>query len=580
MRRHLERALAILAGLLVILLLLELSLRVVGGVDPDEGTQPDDEAFRVMCIGESTTAMGGEFSWPAQLELLLNERGDSRRYQVINRGLGGADSSVLMARLDDDLEHFEPHMVVVMMGMNDTAGPEAGTDLLSDRRAVPDHGESLADRSGPARWFKTWRLAELLLFELGRPEPPQGPAPPRNGEPAGGSGASLGPKPPPRGGPQPGGGRPPPEREHRTFLDLLGVRSDSWTPEVQQAVTSAGQGQLEDAVAQLEGVVELDPGQRDGIRELAILYEMQHDNDKAEQAWRRLDSLDDPQGYAKYALARLLARRNRCDESSLVAEQALAHDPIYGPALAHLGLCWTRREQPDQAKRALRRAGARHKAVTHLNPPGNMPPQERSGFHERASSLYAIPGAAKAWTSLGDPLMRNPQDPKNDLALLLLHEAEGQPDLLAAEVERLSATSTSSAVHAWIAQYHRARMEPALEAQARQRADRFLAAVATSATRQAYDQLEASLLDRGIPLVVSQYANRPLAPLRDLRPWDPSVVLVDNHDSFQGAIARHGFDALFYDHCYGDLGHGTLRGNQLLATNIAAAIDPVLDAAP
>jgi len=42
--------------------------------------------------------------------------------------------------------------------------------------------------------------------------------------------------------------------------------------------------------------------------------------------------------------------------------------------------------------------------------------------------------------------------------------------------------------------------------------------------------------------------------------------------SFQRAVAREGFSQLLMDDCYGDFGHGTARGNRLLAENVAAAI--------
>ena len=43
------------------------------------------------------------------------------------------------------------------------------------------------------------------------------------------------------------------------------------------------------------------------------------------------------------------------------------------------------------------------------------------------------------------------------------------------------------------------------------------------------------------------------------------------------ALQQHPYDALFWDHCYGDMGHATRLGNRLLAENVAEAVLEVTD---
>ena len=70
---------------------------------------------RIMCIGESTT----QSQYPAFLERSLNGRNLGIRFSVIDRGLVGAYSSVLVDRMEADLETYHPDMVVAMMGINE-----------------------------------------------------------------------------------------------------------------------------------------------------------------------------------------------------------------------------------------------------------------------------------------------------------------------------------------------------------------------------------------------------------------------------------------------------------------------------
>jgi hypothetical protein len=45
---------------------------------------------------------------------------------------------------------------------------------------------------------------------------------------------------------------------------------------------------------------------------------------------------------------------------------------------------------------------------------------------------------------------------------------------------------------------------------------------------------------------------------------------------FEEAVAERGFEAIFEDRCYGDIGHGTPAGNGLLAAQVASAITQAL----
>lgn len=107
---------------------LELLLRIGGGLHlylkDSKNTASDAvgtaDVYRIICLGESTTEAGGRFAWPAQLETILNKRSRKIEFKVINEGVGGTNTSFILSRLEKNLDKHRPHMIISMMGGNDT----------------------------------------------------------------------------------------------------------------------------------------------------------------------------------------------------------------------------------------------------------------------------------------------------------------------------------------------------------------------------------------------------------------------------------------------------------------------------
>jgi len=80
---------------------------------------PAGDEVRILCIGESMTALGGRSSYPSQLEDILNARDPSRRYRVINKGVPSTTSKDILDTIDSILTKYQPHIVLSMIGVND-----------------------------------------------------------------------------------------------------------------------------------------------------------------------------------------------------------------------------------------------------------------------------------------------------------------------------------------------------------------------------------------------------------------------------------------------------------------------------
>lgn len=111
--------------IVLVLVLLEVGLRVGGWVhwqvqeSRNRISLGDNESYRVLALGDSFT-YGVEDSWPQQLEEILNERSKSTKFRVFNKArVGESSSETLLSTLEEDLDKYNPHMVIVMIGIAD-----------------------------------------------------------------------------------------------------------------------------------------------------------------------------------------------------------------------------------------------------------------------------------------------------------------------------------------------------------------------------------------------------------------------------------------------------------------------------
>jgi len=120
-----QKVILIVFGLFLCAVLLEIGLRVGGFITlslhehRNRISIKQKGAYRIMCIGESTTDMGGINAYPKQLENILNQRNIGIKFSVINEGTCGETTMDILTKLEDNLKKFNPDMVIAMMGIND-----------------------------------------------------------------------------------------------------------------------------------------------------------------------------------------------------------------------------------------------------------------------------------------------------------------------------------------------------------------------------------------------------------------------------------------------------------------------------
>ncbi|MBF0594966.1 MAG: tetratricopeptide repeat protein [Candidatus Omnitrophica bacterium] len=151
-----QKVLLIAFGTILAFFLLEAGLQIASFIlysfqdSENSRALTDKNAYRVMCIGESTT----QGQYPVYLEEILNRNSRGIHFSVVDKGVGGTDSRFILAALEDNIRRYRPQMVVAMIGVND-----GGIHMPSQ---VPASSGSMAG----VKAFRLYKLFRLLCLHL------------------------------------------------------------------------------------------------------------------------------------------------------------------------------------------------------------------------------------------------------------------------------------------------------------------------------------------------------------------------------------------------------------------------------
>ena len=117
----------IIFRLLLVLVLLEIGLRISGfGLlafqrSGNQGLSGTENAYKILALGDSITAHlpNGQSPWPDELEIELNNKSSNIKFRVFNEGITSATSTDIVSNLENNLDKYNPDMVIVMMGSQD-----------------------------------------------------------------------------------------------------------------------------------------------------------------------------------------------------------------------------------------------------------------------------------------------------------------------------------------------------------------------------------------------------------------------------------------------------------------------------
>src|SRR5262249_39264768 len=84
-----------------------------GLVGPEFDESPSEGVYRIIAVGDSCTFTLGlwEMAYPAILERLLNAQTSHKKFEILNAGIEGLNSSFTLARVKQEIIKYRPSLV-------------------------------------------------------------------------------------------------------------------------------------------------------------------------------------------------------------------------------------------------------------------------------------------------------------------------------------------------------------------------------------------------------------------------------------------------------------------------------------
>ncbi len=170
-----ERLLALAIGLLFAFAALEVALRAVGSryqwldVQDEEllGTLAQPGKRVILAAGDSMTygiGAGRGKDYPTQLQALLNADQPDQPFAVVNSGMGGANSGMILARFPMYLEAVQPELITILAGCANSTNFFGYSDYLRRSSALHSAAELIFR-------IRTLRMVRFFAAKIGDPGP-------------------------------------------------------------------------------------------------------------------------------------------------------------------------------------------------------------------------------------------------------------------------------------------------------------------------------------------------------------------------------------------------------------------------
>lgn len=524
-----KKIVGIFFSFLLFLLILEAGLRTPGSLQAfaqnwlNEYDLADQSQIRILCLGESTTAWGLKESYPKVLERQLRKIYPNKNVVVINAGASGANSTYFKEEISNFLEKYRPHIVTMMLGVNDSWGLEKEED---EGKAAEPKGW-LATNFQKTRIYRLFRIARINVkdgISFGKkiavaPEPP--PSRYQNTPPLFAKAATA-------------FDLQDYESAIRLANEQLALPSREFRLESLQILAKAylALGQMEDSERYFEAAFE----------ENSSIYTFLDASHAAASTEPRTPAL-------KELMARILKRglERHPQNPSLTVALAEFHADFSDPA---------------SAKQWLQRA-------IELEP-------KDAGLYLRLGQIYQseenIPQAEAAYKLAAELPTEIPQDKiRHSMPLLLLkirYDKISEAEALIEELEKISNVFNPGLEN--IKKLVRG------EISSREITNEEFRPMSSflrhRETKRNYLSVVSAIKKFGAVPVAVQYPRQSLEQLKELLEYDGGVVFVGNEKNFEEALQAEPYESFFYDNFAENFGHFTPKGSRLVANAILARL--------
>ncbi len=536
-------------GLILVLIIVEAGMRLAGffivSLQEYKNLRSSRQkgSYRIMCLGESTT----QGQWPGPLEEILNQSNIGIKFSVIDKGISGANSLRIVQSLQSSLDHYEPDMIVVMMGINDF-GPHIPVNL--------------SDASRDRHFYmslKLYRLLNFLKMHIAAKFRDAQYAYSSSRKPGKHNDESR-PQAPDKGFDE----YLEECRGHRDRGDFSSAEAalkkaiEVW-PNRYEGYAELGNlyclmNRIREAEAELKKPIESEPV-FDSYMKLGEFYIRYGDFGQAEQAYRKAAELE-PDNYLAFINLTLA-----CNEQAIILDDEHLLEKDAGNLAKAKSLYTKSLIKRSEADAALAKAAW-------LNP------GDYQGNLDMGCCYLSRGDPAQAETLFRKLIAMDPERYEGHMRMGEVLRFQGR--FLEAELflqKALGLNSNDRWLLLLISGLYRDMKKPELAEQYEKRSARKTTMYYDKMTSDNYLSLKRACDERGIRLVCMQYPVRSLVPLKSIfRGREDGVVFVDNEQVFKDALRESPSKEYFRDMFAGVFGHCTDKGNRLIAENAARTI--------
>lgn len=526
----LQKITLIVLGVLLCVFLLEISLSVGGFLVislqeyRNRIAMKKKGAYRIMCLGESTTA--GQY--PHFLEEILNKRSAGIKFSVIDKGMSGTNTAVILSQLESNLDEYRPDMVLTMMGINDF-GPHLPFETRFNSKITTFF-----------KLFKTYKLIKLVKLHLITKIKGFKFCKPIEVD-AGEINVSFG------------------RESIDKAIELNPIDDKAY---VALGHFYQGKNNFSKAIKFFNKAIEINPGNDEAYVGAGWCYQSdtQPQIVQAQKSFHKAIDLNPRNDNAYIGLAHSYLIQALFSEAEKYYNKAIKINPKNDMAYAGLGWCYHSRGDFPQAlelfEKAVELNAKNHWALIGAGSSCQYQekyPQAIEYFHK---AIDIAPKGIEGYLGLGQCYLKLRE---YSLAQTILKRAKNvspsdprPPGFLAT-------------LYMETGQYNPA--EEYLEKANTIRLDYY-----NPLTVDNYIKIKSIFDRRGIKLVCVEYPMRSIESLKKIFKEENGIIFIDNENIFKERVYKDGYDKYFSDRFGGAFGHCRTEGNMLLAGNIANAI--------
>lgn len=533
-----QKAALIIFGIFIFLALLEMGLRIgafgLAYLQESGNIQAIKRkgAFRIMCIGESTTIVGGLSVYTRQLENILNQKNMPVKFSVINKGVGGTNTSRIADTLEDNINKYKPDMVVAMIGINDF-GYHMPLEEPAPKKQ-PSFLQSL-------RLYKLTRLIWLHLVtrikETGLYAPNKYDSARRTNSREEAGSIIAG--------------------NYSDDKYAMILKSD-FKVYVDSAKSHKTFGNYLMAIDSYRKAITLNPGNDNIYAELGDVYRTIGEFDKAEQLFKKAIELNPKNDAAYTGLGWLYSQQEQYLKAEEYATKAAVLNPNNDKAYIILGIIHRFKKEFDKAEEFF------NKSIK-LNSGDDLARLELGAMYEVLLNDYKK--AEETFEGI------NPANQVKYEKLAWIYIAEGKSAKIEELIGKISELGFNNEyIYGILAVLYKELGRPGLSDEYYKKLHEIRLKSQNIVTRNNYLKIKKILDKHGIKLVCVQYPVRSIEPLKKMLGGQEGCLFVDNERIFKDVLKDSSYKKYFIDLFAGDFGHCTAEGNRLLAENIAYTI--------